>query len=352
MRRVQPSKTIADETAMPKPASAVSITDTDAEYEDIYSRIDDLVPSSSFARDDNSFPQFAVEARQRQSYQYGAGRNVENVVISDREPVYATVDETIKMISQEVAVQDDDCLVMGSPSARSRVFSQNCRVQDCINGTKDALAKALLYTKIDITKTIRYRLKMAQMLNMSNRNRNTTGKDADVTAIDYVDNDLYDSVAPQQDKEKRENNKQNETHEQSNIAIHEMEHCRNIIRENESEQFGRLPTTSTSVKTDWSSEKSGGETMPETSPYETIPADFDYNDTDYSLKEDIITRAVANGTAENNIGVKSTKGEVGNDENIYMCINENHYSMERTVHTKRTKIYEEGSDYQTRETSL
>ena len=92
--------------------------------------------------------------------------------------------------------------------------------------------------------------------------------------------------------------------------------------------------------------------MPDASPYETIPADFDNNDTDYSLKEDIITRAVTNGTAENNIGVKSTKAEVGNDENIYMCINENHYSMERTLYTNGTKIYEEGSYYQTRETSL
>ena len=338
---------------MPKPASAVSLTDTDAEYEDIYSRIDDLVPSSSLARDDNSYPHFAVEARQRQSCQYGAGGKVENVVISDSEPLYATVDETIKTISHEVAVQGDDSLVVGSSGARSRVFSQNCRVQDCINGTKDALAKALLYTKIDITKTIRYRLKMAQMLNMGNINKNTTGKDADVTTIDYVDNDLYESVAPQQEKEKRENNKQNVTYEQSNIANHEMEGCRNIRSEHESEQFGGLTKRiSMNVKTDGNSEKSGKHTMPDASPYETIPADFDNNDTDYSLKEDIITRAVTNGTAENNIGVKSTKAEVGNDENIYMCINENHYSMERTLYTNGTKIYEEGSYYQTRETSL
>lgn len=353
MRRVQPGKTDADKTTMPKPASAVSITETDAEYEDIYSRIDDIVPSSRLARDDNSFPRFAVEACQGQGCQYVTGGKVENVMMSDIEPLYATVDEVLKTISQEIAVQNDGGLVMASPGVRSLDISQNCRVQDCINGTKDALAKALLYTKIDITKTIRYRLKMAQILNMSNRNKNTNGKDDDVTNIDFVDNVLYESMTSQKDNKTTENDKQNESYEQPNIVNHKMEGCCNIRCENESGEFERLSTRIiTNITADGNNNKNGKHMMPDASLYETIPANFDSTETDYSLKEEVKTREITNDTTENKIDANITMAEVGSDENIYMCINENHYSMETTLDTERTDIYEEGRGFPSRETSL
>ena len=358
MRRVQPNKTDTEKTALPKLASVISMSDTDAVYESIYSRIDEVVPASILARG-NSFPRFAAETRQGLGGQNSASGKREEIMMSDIEPLYATVDEVFKTISQDNkdnTPKDDGGDFAESAGELPREGSQNGRAQDLINDTKDALAIAMLYAKIDVTKTIRYRLKMAQMLKINNNNNASSSHGDDITNIQYVDNVLYETMTSPENN--RNIDVPNEIHEQNMDT--EMEGCREVRCENVD---GRSKTNGTNIAADGNNNKEEKHEMPDVSPYETIPADINNegyrelkSETDDSLygglKPDEMTDE-KNKQIE--IHLKNTKEEAGSDERSFTCCNENQNSMRRmfdTTRTERPGIRETETNGQTSETSL
>lgn len=364
MRRVQPNKTDTEKTALPKPASVISMSDTEAVYESIYSRIDEVVPASILARG-NSFPRFAAETRQDLGGQNSASGKPEEIMMSDIEPLYATVDEVFKTISQDNTdntPKDDGGDFAESAGELPLEGSQNGRAQDHINDTKDALAIAMLYAKIDVTKTIRYRLKMAQMLKINNNNNNTSSSHGDgVTNIQYVNNVLYETMTSPENNRNIEPKVPNEIREQ-NVDT-EMEGCREVRCENVD---GRSKTNGTNIAADGNNNKEEKHELPDVSPYETIPADIDNegyhefkSETDDSLNGGLKTDEMTDVDFEKNkyieIHLKNTKEEAGSEERSFTCCNENQNSMRRmfdATRTERPGICGTETNGQTSETSL
>ena len=177
---------------MPKPASTVSVADTDTGYESIYSRIDEVLSASRLARD-NSFPRGVGTG----CCQYGPP---EMIAMSDIEPMYATLDDvlTVTATSRETTPKNNDNGVCASPvdTEASPKDSRNSSARDVRNCTKDALTLALMYAKIDITKTIRYRLQMAL-----ERNKKNNGSDNDLANCDLAEV-IYETITLPEDSVK------------------------------------------------------------------------------------------------------------------------------------------------------
>ena len=190
---MSPNKTNCEQTTtptMPKPASTVSVADTDTGYESIYSRIDEVLSASRLARD-NSFPRFAAGTVR---CQYGPP---EMIAMSDIEPMYATLDDmlTVTATSRETTPKNNDNGVCASPvdTESSLKDSRNGCARDATNCAKDALTLALMYAKIDITKTIRYRLQMAL-----ERNKKNNGSDNDLANCDLAEV-IYETITLPED---------------------------------------------------------------------------------------------------------------------------------------------------------
>ena len=187
---MSPNKAAPEQTTstMPKPASSVSVADTDTGYESIYSRIDEVL-SFSLLAPDNSFPRFAAGTCQDHRCQYGP-----MIAMSDIEPMYATLDDVLTTTSLEITPKNDNG-VCASPVDKesSPKDSRNSCARDATNCTKDALTLALMYAKIDITKTIRYRLQMAL-----ERNNKNNGSNSDLANCDLADV-IYESITLPED---------------------------------------------------------------------------------------------------------------------------------------------------------
>ena len=182
---MSPNKTDPEQTTttpIPKPASSVSVADTDTGYESIYSRIDEVLSASRLARNNSSVPRFATGTG---CCQYGPP---EMIAMSDIEPMYATLDDmlTVTNTSRETAPKNDNG-VCASPvdTESSPKDSRNSSARDATNCTKDALTLALMYAKIDITKTIRYRLQMALERNKKNNGSNSDLANCDLAEVIY-----------------------------------------------------------------------------------------------------------------------------------------------------------------------
>ena len=344
---MSPNKTDPEQTTnpIPKPASSVSVADTDTGYESIYSRIDEVLSASRLARD-NSFPRFAAGTVY---CQYGPP---EMIAMSDIEPMYATLDDmlTVTTTSRETSPKNNDNGVRASPvdTESSPKDSRNSSARDATNCTKDALTLALMYAKIDITKTIRYRLQMTL-----ERKKKKNGSNSDLANCDLAEV-IYETISLPEDGVK---SWQRDTCEQlKNMSPGDYHNVSagNVDRHTKKE-------TEAEVSDSDGNNNEGRNIFKDVSPYENISVfreivkklNFEKVNSPQGERETVEAPKADAGTHNGNCD-RNKDTDVGSDDKTCKSSNEEKVSMKIIFYTENTEPIGEilANDNETTETCV